>query len=136
MLRVRALPHSSSLLHCSEASPCPPSAPADDLQAHDWLAAAASLARADSQPNYHSFPVTGLDVGVPGGGGGGGMGVSNHNVPSLGGSPARPTLLPGAAALLAAPPLGGGLPQQPLLPEQQHWLAVMGSLQQPSACSC
>jgi hypothetical protein len=74
--------------------------------------------------------VAGLDVGVPGGSGGGvGMSANTHQVPSLGGSPARPTLLPGAAALLAAPPLGGGLQQQPLLPEQQHWLAVMGSLQ-------
>ena len=100
---------------------CPPShtaAPAllltsaDDLQAQDWLAAAASLARADSQPSYPNFPG---ESSVPGG----------PAVPSLGSSPARPPSLPMPLAPALLPP-ALGLQQL----HEQHWLAMMGSLQQ------
>ncbi len=109
------------VLACAAWAPCKPllssrtllhPGPADDLQAQDWLAAAASLARADSQPTYPNFPV---EPPVPGG----------AAVPSLGSSPARPPSLPMPLAPgLLPPPLG----LQQL--HEHHWLAMMGTLQQ------
>lgn len=89
---------------------------ADDLHAQDWLAAAASLARADSQPQYQPFASVGLDAAVPG--------TASQQLPSLGGSPAR---LPPLGPLTGMPPL-----LSLGLQEQQQWLAgMMGSLQPP-----
>ncbi|KAL4442490.1 hypothetical protein ABPG77_005074 [Micractinium sp. CCAP 211/92] len=88
----------------------------DDLHAQDWLAAAASLARADSQPQYQPFASNGLDAAV--------TGTASQQLPSLGGSPARLPPLGQLTGMLPLPPLG--------LQEQQHWLAgVMGSMQPP-----
>ena len=92
--------------------PVPPRA--DDLGAQDWLQAAASLARADSQPAYPAFPVPPLDGG------------GSHQLPSLGGSPARPPSLP-MPGLPLAPPL---LPPQALglhQLQEQNFLAFMGA---------